>query len=231
VIEAIAARVSQPIVRLWLRERSPKKMRRPDVAPPPDADKRAIELHFAKWQEDTEQLLLHHDYIAALAIAEAVQAELPPDARQQMVAARAQQGDALMGLKRWKEALPIWEELIAELEQGRAELGRHSQMRVYWARAVSLQELGRLPEAERAAAQVIKLVGTTRTTTERSHIAHAYEIQAVSAAGAGRYEAAINAFDAAIAQCAGTDDPELNRVKPILERKRQMLVTHVRFVR
>jgi tetratricopeptide (TPR) repeat protein len=119
--------------------------------------------------------------------------------------ARVRRAVALGSLQRYDEALEILDALIASpisFPDFPDELPS-----IYWSRAVYLQQLGRVDEADGAAEELLAKAGSGATPKQRGFVAQAFLLQAQSAEATGRLDDALAAAEAAIAQCSIVENP------------------------
>ncbi len=170
-------------------------------------------------------------YEKAVAGFAAVEAGCLPGLASLFVMAKVRRGASFMALKRWGDALGVFDELAAEID----ELPGFDRTRlpdrvatIYWSRSVCLEQLGRMTEACARIADLIEEVGSGTTSTQRNWVASAYLLQARAAQARGRFDEAHRAIDAAITQCSGTDEPELRSTLHDAEQMKQALQARVR---
>jgi tetratricopeptide (TPR) repeat protein len=168
--------------------------------------------------------LQNEQFEAAAESFAALEAILPPHWTTQVVMAKSRRAAAFIGMRRWDEALALFDELIADPEA----LRRFPRDRfpdevatIYWGRPVCLEQLGRLDEACDAVPALIEEVGSGTTATQREYVGGIYLLQAKAAEANGQFDRALKAVDAAITHCSRTDDPQL---KTLLQDATEMRV-------
>jgi tetratricopeptide (TPR) repeat protein len=171
------------------------------------------------------------EFEAAAASFAAADAALPPNLRNRHVMAKSRQAAALLGMARWREALAVFDELVAD-RQTLANFPREQfpdeVASIYWGRAVCLEEVKQPTKARSAVADLIEEVGTGATATQCGYVAQAYLLQARTAEAGGRFDEALKATEAAITQCSGRSEPELTTVRHEAEQAQQALRWRVR---
>jgi tetratricopeptide (TPR) repeat protein len=160
-----------------------------------------------------------------------VEAACPEELTDYFVMAKSRRAGALFAMKRWADALSILDELVADSDR----LVRFPRERrpdelatIYWTRAVCLEQVGRLPAACDAVGSLIGEVGSGTTPTQRLYVAGAYLLQAKAAEARRRFDEALKAVDAAIAQCSRGDEAELKSELHRAEEMRDRLRARVR---
>ncbi|MGO9900032.1 MAG: hypothetical protein ACLP0J_10130 [Solirubrobacteraceae bacterium] len=176
------------------------------------------------------ELYRNKQYEKAAASFAAIEAECSPGFEGIFVMAKARRGASLMALKRWREALRVYDEIVADSERLAAFDSERSDLiaSIYWARPVCLEQLGRRTEACNRVADLIEAVGSGTTPTQRDYVAGAYLLQARAAEARGRFNEAERAINSAIAQCSRTDEPELRSTLHEAEQMKQSLHARVR---
>jgi len=161
----------------------------------------------------------------------AVEAETPPTLTTFRVMAKNRRAGALFAMRRWNEALAVLDELAADKES----LARIDRERfpdevatLYSARSGCLEMLERWPEARDSVADLIKEVGSGNTPTQRFYVADAYLLEAKAAVARRAFSAAFKAIDAALAQSANSDDPQMTKVRRQAQELKQSLQARVR---
>ncbi len=175
-------------------------------------------------------LYRNKQYEQAAASFAAIEALCPPGVAGIFVSAKARRGASLMALQRWREALKVYDELVADSQRLAAFDSARSDLiaSIYWARPVCLEQLGRRTEACNRVADLIEAVGSGTTPAQRNYVAGAYLLQARAAEARGRFSEAERAIDAAIAQCSRDDEPELRSTFHEAEQMKSAIQARVR---
>ncbi len=172
-----------------------------------------------------------HRYEEAAASFAAVEAECPPALTTFWVMAKTRRAGALFAMRRWGDALALLDELTADKES-LAKIDRQrfpdEVATIYSTRAGCLEMLERWSEARKCVADLIEEVGSGITPTQRFYVADAYLLQAKAAVARRAFSTAFKAIDAALAQCASVDDPEIAKVRRQAEELQQSLQARVR---